>query len=326
MTHATKVDVIVGGQYGSEGKGAVAAAMCRRWEYDLLVRVGGSNAGHTVVDQNGERRALRQIPAAGILDHGAILYIAPGSELDIGVLKEDIETYAKAGAPLDGRLYVSPEATIVHDDHHIMESSPTFGNYGSTRKGVGAARAARVMRRATLASSSVELHDLEVTLGEPGPASRAMIEGVQGYWLGTHAGMYPYCTSSDCRAIDFLAMSGLTWSLASVMVVLRSFPIRIAGNSGPLDDEITWDEIGVPPEYTTVTKKIRRVGRWEPGGVDAAIRANCFEGRLPAIAMTFMDYLADDRIDQEAHARSLLGDLETQLRYIGNGPDSGFWL
>jgi adenylosuccinate synthase len=203
-----------------------------------------------------------------------------------------------------------------------------FGSSGSTRKGVGAARAERAMRRAYRVCDidQYELDELDVIVGDPGFSSMAMLEGTQGYWLGSHAGLYPYCTSSDCRAIDFLAMAGCTFNTATAWVVFRSFPIRIAGNSGPFEHETSWDEIGVKPEFTTVTKKMRRVGRWEPGRTQAAIHGNRIGSEWPLVAMTFMDYLSPDREEQEVRAMAMLGAYSGQLAYVGNGPNRGFWL
>jgi len=324
------VHVVCGGQYGSEGKGAVAAALVNRLPYDLLIRVAGPNAGHTVVGQDGHKYALRQLPAAGILEHDANLYIGPGSEIDLEVLANDLDLYARAKAPIQGRLYISPQATIITPLDHANEATDDFGQAGSTRKGIGSARAARALRMAPLAKDDgAVLEQLGANLSEPPPpAKRAMVEGTQGYWLGTHAGMYPYCTSSDCRAVDFLAMAGVTWEQAIPYVVFRSFPIRIAGNSGPLEHEISWEEIGVSPELTTVTKKVRRVGRWERDRVRTALLANQVGLIRPQVALTFMDYLSNDPRDQLTMAKQMLAPMQADgtLVYIGNGPDTGYWL
>jgi len=325
--HCDHIDVVTGGQYGSEGKGAVAAALVKRRSYDLLIRVAGPNAGHTVIDQTGTPRALRQIPAAGILDPNCVLYIAPGSEVDLDVLRDDIAVYDAAGSFTHGRLYIDPEATVISPYHHVLENSPNFGAQGSTRKGVGAARSERIMRRArrVFDVNHAPFDELGVIIGAPAFAKLAMVEGTQGYWLGNHAGLYPYCTSSDCRAVDFLAMAGCTYDAARAVVVFRSYPIRIAGNSGPLDDETTWEEIGVPAEFTTVTKKMRRVGRWEPRRLTAAIHQNRIGSVWPSVAMTFVDYLSKDEAEQASLARQLLGPYSDQLMYVGNGPGQGFW-
>jgi adenylosuccinate synthase len=324
--HFEQIDVVVGGQYGSEGKGAVAGALVQEQVYDCLIRVAGPNAGHTTVDHNGIPRALRQIPAAGVRDHEATLHIAPGSELDITVLQDDIDVYAAAGVSLEGRLYVSGHATIVTDEHHAQEQGDTFGQGGSTRKGVGAARAARAMRKAPLAHEFRDvLAAMGATVGEPPrvlAGGRAMIEGTQGYWLGAHAGMYPYCTSSDCRAIDFLAMADVTWNDVTVYVVFRTYPIRIAGNSGPLRGETTWEAIGRPPEFTTVTKKMRRVGQFEPELVETVMQANRIGNRDPVVAATFADYL-----DPEVHWLDTLHQRfdPYHIAYIGFGPADYEW-
>ena len=57
------ISIVVGGQFGSEGKGKVALFMARQYGVDaLLVRVGGSNSGHTAYNRAGDRYALRQLP------------------------------------------------------------------------------------------------------------------------------------------------------------------------------------------------------------------------------------------------------------------------
>jgi adenylosuccinate synthase len=70
--------VVVGGQFGSEGKGKVALEIARRASEPVTaVRVGGSNSGHTAYDASGVRRVLRQIPAAAI--DGARTVLPAGS-------------------------------------------------------------------------------------------------------------------------------------------------------------------------------------------------------------------------------------------------------
>ena len=125
-----------------------------------------------------------------------------------------------------------------------------------------------------------------------------LLEGTQGYGLGLHAGNYPYCTSSDCRAIDFCAMAGVNpWDpevkTFDIFVVLRTYPIRVAGNSGPMKGETSWEELGFEPERTTVTQKIRRVGTWDADLARAAVVAN---GGAPTvkIALTMFDYVFPD--------------------------------
>jgi adenylosuccinate synthase len=129
---------------------------------------------------------------------------------------------------------------------------------------------------------------------------KVLIEGTQGYGLGLHTRFYPQTTSSDCRAIDFLAMAGINpWDVhmnssfglgLRVWVVARVYPIRVAGNSGPLRGEMSWDALGLPEERTTVTQKVRRVGLFDPDLLAEAVRAN---GGSPVVkvALTMVDQM-----------------------------------
>ena len=78
-----------------------------------------------------------------------------------------------------------------------------------------------------------------------------------------------------------------------VLLVARTYPIRVAGNSGSLKNELTWEEISrrvgkQVVERTTVTNKIRRVCEWDEELLDNAVTLNC----PTSIAVTFMDYLS----------------------------------
>ena len=286
-----KITVVVGGQYGSECKGAVCARLHRERRGMLAVRVGGSQAGHTVYDDQGRRWALRHVPVAAVVDPGAALVIGQGSEIDLGVLYREIADLEAAGFTIRERLHVDQEATVIEDKHKAEEQRGLEA--GSTRKGVGAARAARAMRTARrikdFMPTGFRIRDTAAMLNKWSKEG-ILIEGVQGYGLGSHAGAYPYATSSDCRAIDFMAMAGLAPQSAEVWMVIRPYPIRIAGDSGPLEQETSWEALGLEPEITTVTRKTRRVGGWDQELVERAVAANGGSGRVK-IAFMQLDYL-----------------------------------
>ena len=112
---------------------------------------------------------------------------------------------------------------------------------------------------------------------------RLIIEGTQGYGLSLlHSQHYPYVTSRDTTAAGFLSETGLSpLDVDDVVLVLRAFPIRVSGNSGPLPQEINWDVIAAESgtglglsELTSVTRTVRRVARFEPDIVRQAIAAN----------------------------------------------------
>lgn len=282
------LSVVTGGQYGSEAKGAVTARIARQslgaGTRVVAVRVAGPNAGHTAYDDAGNKWALRQIPAAAV-DPRVLLVIGAGSEIEYDVVKSEIDALEEAGIPITDRLYIDPQATVLTEAHHAAETG-MHERMGSTGKGIGAARADRIMRTAQLVGDQEDRFSALGTLTDTSellytelrlPSTHVLIEGTQGYGLGLHAGHYPQCTSSDTRAIDFLAMAGVDPHHADayeVFVVLRRYPIRVAGNSGPLQGETTWADLGLPEERTTVTHKVRRVGEWDADLARRAVIAN----------------------------------------------------
>lgn len=355
-----QIDVVVGGQYGSEGKGHVVHRLIRqaqdRYRYYPVsagcivnIRVAGPNAGHTVITDSGVALALRTIPV-GVATENVRLYIAAGSEVDLDVLMSELQMVRDVGCSVTGRLWVDPEATVLDPDH-IKAETGMHERLGSTGKGIGAARADRLMRRAARIkdlSSNMRrlLQSAGVQIGAPTlDNSHVIIEGTQGYGLGLHAGHYPQCTSSDCRAIDFLAMAGISpWAGGDlrpplrVWVCVRPNPIRVAGNSGPLKGETTWADLGLPEEKTTVTKKVRRVGQWDGELVREAVRAN---GGPPVVRLAFTmadqvvpglaghdglsaELLGNDRFNYWIHR--IQNDSGARVGLVTTGPNSGIFL
>lgn len=359
-----KVFVVVGGQFGSEAKGHVAAQLAARelamGQTVCAVRVAGPNAGHTAYDPLGRSFALRTIPVMAVVDPSVQLVLAAGSEIDPIVLLDEIELLEASGIPVWDRLTVDGQATVLMPEHIEEETGATMHErLGSTGKGVGAARAARLMRRAMTWEQYInhpdaisgQLHylgygDTANWLSRQSADVSLILEGTQGFGLGLHAGFYPFCTSSDCRAIDFLAMAGIDPRDSNIqvcrsVVVFRTFPIRVAGNSGPLFSECSWDELAeesnghIQPERTTVTKKIRRVGRWDSELAHDAVWANGGPGVVD-VALTFADYIdpvvagAEQENLLTPDVRDFLGRVTQDTSIfpflVTTGPNTAIWL
>lgn len=358
-----KLIVVAGAQFGSEGKGAVSDHLTRDENNpgtDVVgVRVAGPNAGHTVVghacppectenhDPGRHPWRLRAVPVAAVSNPYAKLVIAAGSEIDLGVLEQELADLDAAGYQASDRMYIDAQATLLEPRHIEQEKAAEISKrLGSTAKGIGASRADRIWRSARLACAELDTCDTaELMRDWLGRGETVLIEGTQGYGLGLHAGNYPYCTSSNCRAVDFLAMAGLNpWAphvtSFEVWLAARVRPIRVAGNSGPLKGETTWDELGLPKEYTTVTKKERRVGEWDGEMTRAAVKAN---GGDPTVrlAVTMADTmfpklagLQGQWRDQDPEvirgAADWLFDVAdeagAEVGFVGTGPDTGLWL
>lgn len=350
------IHVVVGGQFGSEGKGHVTGWLAKGPLKSIarsVVRVAGPNAGHTAYDDKGRPFALRQIPVAAVTNPDLGLVIGAGSEIDPDVLEAEIDLLEQAGITVRDRLYVDNEATVISQEHKDAEGA-LVGRIGSTGKGIGAARAARIRREAQTwqdyspgrdwAGRLVRL-DTSAFLRTELRKGDVLIEGTQGYGLGLRAGFYPFCTSSDCRAIDFLAMAGLLPSPAHqaiVWPVFRTFPIRVAGNSGPLANETSWADLSkrsgghIKSERTTVTQKVRRVGEWDPVLARAAIEGNGGDTAKLYPVLLFLDYMFPELASrshpdflERAHwqyIEKIEEDLGHNIAAVGTGPDSLFEL
>jgi adenylosuccinate synthase len=326
------VHIVVGGQFGSEGKGHFVAQLARRLGNPAVIRTGGPNAGHTAYDKDGRQWKLRQIPAAAVTSHGP-LGIAAGSEIDLHVLADEIRQLDEAGHKVSERLHVDSQATIVTDEHAAVDFSQLNARIGSTGKGIGAARADRIMRVASLYGGEGDALDMARRHLKHG--HQVIIEASQGWGLGLHAGYYPYCTSRDVRAIDAMAEVGLSPSECRTItwVVFRPHPIRVAGNSGPLKSETSWSDLGIEPEYTTVTGKIRRVGAWDTDLARRAMKANGGPSAWVRPVLMFADYVDPSLYKVKKMPNGMLWpafkgyeeDLETDIHAFGTGPHTLIW-
>jgi len=137
--------VVVGAQWGDEGKGKVVDALAERAQ--LVVRYqGGANAGHTV-DAPGGEFVLHQIPA-GILHVGTRCAIGNGVVLDAETLFHEIDALEARGVPVEGRLLVSDRAHFVLPYHKLLDAeSARSKKIGTTSRGIGPAYEDKVGRR-----------------------------------------------------------------------------------------------------------------------------------------------------------------------------------
>lgn len=339
------VSIVVGGQFGSEGKGKVALEIVRRDpNVAAVVRVGGTNSGHTAVGRSGRTYVLRQIPAAAI-DGNVLVVLPPGSFIDLDVFHREIK---ELGLTPDS-VAVSPFARVITSEHKEWEREAKLNlTIGSTESGTGAAVLAMVARGA----SKIPLHSMQA---EEAPdlapyvrgsgdttalvrdllknGRRVVIEGTQGFGLSLlQGGYWPKATSRDTTAAGFLAETGLSpRDVDDVTMVIRCHPIRVAGDSGPLPAETSWDKImldaGLPKgmrEYTTVTRRVRRVGMFDATLVRRAINAN----QPDRIVLNHLDYVdskvRDGMLTEEA--TRFVGLIERgigrDVDYVGTGPSS----
>jgi adenylosuccinate synthase len=293
------VTVIVGGQFGSEGKGKVAHYLAREQGASIAVRVGGSNSGHTAIDKSGIPRVFRALPTPALLDD-VICVLCAGSYIDVDVLLAELKV---ARLPPE-RLLIDPNAYIITDGHKHRENQWGLRErIGSTGSGTGAAVVDRITRQS---SAGLARHDARLDqytrrstrsfLREAlNRKERVIIEGTQGFGLSlVHSPYYPKATSRDTTAAAFVSEVGLSpLDVSEIALIIRAFPIRVPGDSGFLPYEIDWGTIAREGgwdtqllERTSVTDQIRRVARFDPEIVLNAIDTN----RPTMVVLNHADY------------------------------------
>ena len=304
------VDVLVGGQIGSEGKGHIASYLAR--EYQVLVRVGGPNAGHRVFASPAPY-THHQLPSGTTRNPLARLVIAPGAVLNADVLLREI-----ADCKVDSeRLLIDPQAMIISGED-IRREKRLAERISSTGQGVGAATSRRILdrgKRSTKLAKDIKtlgpyIHPTwEVLEKAYSRGDRILLEGTQGTGLSLYHGDYPFVTSRDTTVGGCLSEAGISPSrIRKVIMVCRTYPIRVQnprrGTSGPLSQEISWEIVSarcqIPAgqlqrtEKTSTTKRKRRVGEFDWLLLK---KASALNGPTD-IALTFADYL--DRRNEDA--------------------------
>lgn len=296
------VTVIVGGQFGSEGKGKIAKYMAEEQNAEIAIRCGGPNSGHTIVDKDDRVLILQHIPTPSIIP-GMKSVLCAGMYINLDILFKEIDLVGIK----NGSLLIDPNAVIINDEIiNAEKDSDILKGIGSTKSGTGEAVKRRIQRRKDLIfAKDIETlkpflcdtrHYLREQLKQ---GKRIVLEGTQGYGLSLlHSEYYPFVTSRDTTASGFLAEAGLSpLDVDDIVLVIRTFPIRVHGESGPLTNEINWETLTnelesekAIVEYTSVSKKIRRVARFEPEIVKKAIEVN----QPTKIVLNHVDYLKKD--------------------------------
>lgn len=142
-----KTDVLLGLQWGDEGKGKVVDVLTPN--YDLITRFqGGPNAGHTL-EFKGEKYVLRSVPS-GIFQGDKINVIGNGVVLDPSLFKAEIDALEASGHPLTERLKISKKAHLILPTHRLLdqayETAKGAGKIGTTGKGIGPTYTDKVSR------------------------------------------------------------------------------------------------------------------------------------------------------------------------------------
>lgn len=307
------VTIIVGGQWGDEGKGKVVSYLALKDKPELVVRAGvGPNAGHTVMYE-GKRYGVRQIPS-GFVYEKAKLLIGAGVLIDPQVILKEIKDLG-----VGDRIGIDYRCGVIERKHRELDKGSEYfaKQIGSTGTGCGPANVDRVYRKLRQAKDVEELRpylmDVAKEVNEALERGYSiLVESTQGFGLSLYYGTYPYVTSKDTTASMACVDIGVgPKRVKDVIIVFKSFPTRVG--RGPFPTEMSEEEAekkGIV-EYGTVTGRRRRVGYFD---FEMAKYA-CMINSATQIALTCVDYL-DKSVKGAREYRELTEKIKEFIRKL----------
>lgn len=322
-----KADVIVGIQWGDEGKGRIVDYYAR--DYDIVARFGGGdNAGHSI--RVGDRKLALRIVPSGVLQERCELFIGGGTVVSLEGLSAELESLGAIGIDT-ARIRISDRAHVVFPYHAAADKASEQARgaqaIGTTGRGIGPAyvdKAGRLgitfgdlLRKEALAEKlrlkgaedliapTLEaaqrlapniVDGIEYVHGAMESGRRILIEGAQGSLLDVGYGTYPYVTSSHTIAGGACIGLGIgPTAVDRVVGVVKAYCTRVGG--GPFPSELT-DDTGERlrvqgAEFGVVTGRPRRCGWFDAVAARYGTRVN----GLTSAVVTKLDVLTGfDRI------------------------------
>lgn len=341
-----RASFLLGGQWGSEGKGAAAAFTAvhlreRNELFDVVTTNAGAQAGHTSTHDD-VTKVVFHLPTVSLYPSDKFqphTYLNAGSIIDPEGLMRELDENPHVAKYLS----IHPNAAIITPAcrEAEMRDDSAQTRIASTRKGVGEALSRKVLRSGVLAKDLLYPNEINGvpsgTIQYLGQFVRrldlndmmsrglsVLVEVPQGHSLSVDGPFYPHTTSRNCTVMQAMSDAGIhPQHYHTSMLVVRTFPIRVGnipgglGYSGghfPDHKEITWEDLGVKAEITTVTKRVRRVFTFSEQQVQEAIAAT----RPSVVYLTFCDY-----VPQRSIVRLMVDRLRTMCHRWGSVKNGG---
>lgn len=312
-----KVDLIIDLQFGSTGKGLICGYLSDLGYHDTAMSANMPNAGHTYINKKGQKWMTKVLPASFVGPNIRQVLLGPGSVFSLERLSEEAMWLRQ-----DQTLKIHPNAVVLEDRHKEYENQ--YIERGSTKQGSAAAVIDKMERR-------IECTAKQVLKGTPfernvttydewrirlEDSQGIIAEGSQGFSLGINSRFYPYTTSRDCGPAAFLSNLGIPLAMLDKIIgTCRTLPIRVGGDSGdcyPDQEELSWEELQLEPEKTTVTNRIRRVFTYSKMQIEEA----CWYCHPDLVFLNFCNYVSEEYVQNiVAHI-----DQFSNVRWAGFGP------
>ncbi|HBG65772.1 MAG TPA: adenylosuccinate synthase [Treponema sp.] len=317
--------VIIGAQWGDEGKGKIVDYLAEHAQY-VVRYAGGPNAGHTIV-VDGKQFALHQVPS-GILYPQKKVFLGAGMVIDPEALMQELQMLKEQGINWEGRVFISDRAHIILPRYRQMDKERDAARkrpIGTTGRGIGIAYSEKAQRDgvrladldwkakmdefdgedlAYINKYKEQLLSMRVDLTAEMWKFREddiLFEGAQGAMLDIDSGTYPYVSSGASCAAGAATGCGIgPHDLDKILGVFKAYETRV-GN-GPMPTEFNNESEGelcdyvrkTGREFGVTTGRARRCGYLDLVALRYACRVNSLDG----LVLTHLDiYDAMDEIE-----------------------------
>ncbi len=321
--------VVVGGQWGDEGKGKIVDFLAE--QADIVARAtGGNNAGHTVVV--GDKTFKFHLLPSGVIHPTKLSVCGNGMVIDPKVIVSEIEGIEKEGFKVTKDTLLIASNSHVITDEQIEKDKSTGKKVGTTGRGIGPCYMAKIERtgvrmREFVKGDSAEakklrplVADTYIVLNEAlESGKKILVEGAQGTMLDIDHGTYPFVTSSNPTAGGACTGLGIgPTKIDSVVAIIKAYTTRVGRGPFPTEqgtdeqtlnenkeDELTEEEIKKAndgdeycagkvlrksgAEYGTTTGRARRTGWFDAVVARYSARIN----GLTSFALTKGDCFGD---------------------------------
>lgn len=308
--------VVIGAQWGDEGKGKIVDYLAEGAKY-VVRYAGGPNAGHTIV-VDGKQFVLHQVPS-GILHPDKSVFLGAGMVIDPEALFEELQMLKDNGIDWEGRVFISDRAHIILPRYRQMDKERDAARkrpIGTTGRGIGIAYAEKAERdglrladldwaakmaefdgedKAYLDRYKDRLLAMRVDLTAKMYECRddnILFEGAQGAMLDIDSGTYPYVSSGASCAAGAATGCGIgPHDLDVIIGLFKAYQTRV-GN-GPMPTEFNSESEGelceyvrnLGREYGATTGRARRCGYLDL----VALRYACRVNSLDSLVLTHLD-------------------------------------
>lgn len=281
-------EIIIGAQWGDEGKGKITDLLAQKCNYVCRFN-GGDNAGHTVV-VNGTTFKFHMLPC-GVLNLDCKVVIGNGCVVNITKLNAEIEQFEKIDPLVSSRVFVSERARVIDQCHldrdFSRENSLGSEKLGTTMRGIGPCyedKIIRVGRRIGDVDPKIcnfQICDTSDLITSEIQTCNIIFEGANATMLDVDHGTWPFCTSSNCISGQVSIGLGIAPKLlkdVECVGVLKAYTTRSGNGPFPTEDfgidGQRLQKLGC--EFGTTTGRIRRCGWLDLAVVAYAHKLNGF--------------------------------------------------